>query len=221
MASRRMFSKSIVCSDRFLDMPVAARELYFQLGMETDDDGFVGNPRSLTRLCGATASDLETLVSSGFIEMFESGVVHIADFSTSNSIRKDRYHPTVYQDEMRLLNSSDTQVATNPQPKDNQVVATSETEVRLGKDRLGKPKEGAAKRQRFTPPTLAEVKAYCEERGCAIDPQCFIDYYTSNGWKVGRNSMKDWRATIRMWASRDRRSIGKVSEEVSEYGDDF
>lgn len=53
--------------------------------------------------------------------------------------------------------------------------------------------------RRFTPPTLEEVKAYCEEYGKMIDCEKFIDYYTSNGWMVGRNHMKDWKAAVRNW----------------------
>ena len=52
---------------------------------------------------------------------------------------------------------------------------------------------------RFTPPTLEEVRGYCIERNNGIDPERFIDYYTSNGWKVGKNGMKDWRAAVRTW----------------------
>jgi hypothetical protein len=55
---------------------------------------------------------------------------------------------------------------------------------------------------RFTPPTFEEVRAYCLERGNAIDPAQFIDYYTANGWKVGRNPMRDWRAAVRQWEAR-------------------
>lgn len=57
------------------------------------------------------------------------------------------------------------------------------------------------KKKRFAPPTLEEVKAYCKERGNGVDPQHFFDYYTANGWKVGKNSMKDWKAAIRSWES--------------------
>ena len=55
------------------------------------------------------------------------------------------------------------------------------------------------RRARFEPPSLDEVKAYCNERHNDVDPQRFIDYYESNGWKVGRNSMKDWKAAVRTW----------------------
>lgn len=52
---------------------------------------------------------------------------------------------------------------------------------------------------RFTPPTLEEVKAYCSERGNHVDAERWFDYYTSNGWKVGKNQMKDWKAAVRTW----------------------
>ena len=58
-------------------------------------------------------------------------------------------------------------------------------------------------RKRFTPPTLAEVTAYCRERQNAVDPQRFIDYYTANGWKVGSHAMKDWHAAARNWARKE------------------
>ena len=72
------------------------------------------------------------------------------------------------------------------------------TEVRLGKGRLGEDRLDS-KRKRFSPPTLDEVKAYCDERKNRVDPQRFIDYYESNGWKVGKNPMKDWKAAVRTW----------------------
>lgn len=55
------------------------------------------------------------------------------------------------------------------------------------------------KSQAFEKPTLEQVQAYCKERNNSVDPQRFIDFYTSNGWKVGRNSMKDWKAAVRTW----------------------
>lgn len=57
---------------------------------------------------------------------------------------------------------------------------------------------------RFTPPTVKEVAAYCEERGNNISPEAFIDYYSSKGWMVGKNKMKDWKAAVRNWERRQR-----------------
>ena len=103
--------------------------------------------------------------------------------------------------------------------------------VRLGKDRIGKDsigedsigeiKEGdkPQKRKRFTPPTLEEVQAYCNERNNNVDPQHFIDYYTSNGWQVGKNKMKDWKAAVRTW---ERNGYSKPkSNKAAEELDDF
>lgn len=60
------------------------------------------------------------------------------------------------------------------------------------------------KRKHFTPPTLEEVQAYVTEKGYSVDPERFISYYESNGWMVGRNHMKDWKATVRNWNARER-----------------
>ncbi len=58
-------------------------------------------------------------------------------------------------------------------------------------------------RSRFVPPTVEEVSAYCQERNKGVDPQRFVDFYTANGWKVGKNTMKDWKAAVRTWENRD------------------
>ena len=71
-------------------------------------------------------------------------------------------------------------------------------------------------RKRFTPPTLAKVTAYCRERQNAVDPQRFIDYYTANGWKVGKNSMKDWKAAVRTWEGKQRDSATAQRSSLDE-----
>lgn len=64
-------------------------------------------------------------------------------------------------------------------------------------------KAAAPTRARFVKPSVEEVAAYCREKGYGIDAMRFVDYYDSNGWKVGKNPMQDWRATVRSWARRD------------------
>ena len=71
-------------------------------------------------------------------------------------------------------------------------------------------KEKENKRKIFSPPTIEEVKAYCAERKNNVDAQRFVDYYTSNGWLVGKNKMKDWRAAVRTW-ERNNSSSSKSS----------
>ena len=103
MAERRMFAKTIVLSDAFLDMPMSARCLYFTLGMLADDDGFVNSPKSIMRQCGASEDDMKVLISKKFILLFESGVIVIKHWRINNYLRNDRYVETKYQEEKNLL----------------------------------------------------------------------------------------------------------------------
>lgn len=137
MPERRMFAKTIVTSDAFLDMPATARCLYFTLCMFADDDGFVNNPRSVMRQCGAHDDDMKILIAKSFVLLFETGVIVIKHWRIHNYIQKDRYHPTKYQEEMSMLTenknggySLDTTCV--------QSVSKVDTEVRLGKVSKGK-----------------------------------------------------------------------------------
>jgi len=103
MAEKRMFAKSIVLSDAFLDMPMSARCLYFTLGMLADDDGFVGSPKAIMRQCGASQDDLSILLSKRYVLAFESGVIVIKHWRINNYLRQDRYSPTTYIEERNEL----------------------------------------------------------------------------------------------------------------------
>lgn len=74
----------------------------------------------------------------------------------------------------------------------------TDIDIDKNKNRLDKNNKG-----RFSPPTIEEVKAYCEERGNGVDPQAFVDFYTAKGWKVGKDPMKDWQAAVRTWERRE------------------
>lgn len=110
----------------------------------------------------------------------------------------------------------------------SQPLATSRSEWQEDKDKdkdKDKEKErkkttpnGVAKESsRFLPPTLEEVTAYCRERNNGVNPEKFINYYSSNGWMVGRNKMKDWKAAVRNWEAKDGKA---VMAPVREQGDD-
>ena len=103
MAERRMFSKTIIDSDRFIDMPATARLLYYDLAMRADDDGFVGSPMKIVRMTDASEDDLDILEEEEFIISFPSGVIAITHWKVHNYIRKDTYKKTFYIDEMALL----------------------------------------------------------------------------------------------------------------------
>ena len=107
MAERRMFAKTIVTSDAFLDMPMSARCLYFTLGMFADDDGFVNSPKSIMRQVGATQDDMQILIAKKFVLLFESGVIVIKHWRINNYLRSDRYKETTYIDEKAKLTVED------------------------------------------------------------------------------------------------------------------
>lgn len=103
MAERRMFTKKIIDSDAFLDMPLSTQSLYFHLNMRADDDGFVNNPKKIQRMIGASEDDLKLLLAKRFILGFESGIVVIKHWRMHNLLRKDRYTPTQYIEEKESL----------------------------------------------------------------------------------------------------------------------
>lgn len=206
MAERRMFAKTIIDSDAFLDMPLSTQALYFHLSMRADDEGFINNPKKIQRMIGAAEDDLKVLMTKNFIIPFESGIVVIKHWKIHNYIRGDRMKKTVYEEEAALLGvkkngtyTLEPPVSVECQSNDGQAVGTLDTQDRLGKDRLGKESIEAPKRKRFSPPTLEEVTAYCKERNNSVNPQRWLDHYESNGWMVGRNKMKDWKAAVRTW----------------------
>ena len=107
MAEKRMFTQKIIDSDAFLDMPLSAQTLYFHLNMRADDDGFVNNPKKIQRMIGASADDLKILLMKRFIIGFDSGVIVIKHWRMANTLRKDRYTPTAFQEELAKLEIED------------------------------------------------------------------------------------------------------------------
>lgn len=138
MAERRMFAKTIIDSDAFLDMPMSARLLYYDLSMRADDDGFVNSPKKIMRMVGATQDDLSILALRKFIIPFDNGVVVIKHWRINNYLRNDRYKETVYKEEKALLSIDENGSYTLGIPDVNQVVDQRYTQVRLGKDSIDK-----------------------------------------------------------------------------------
>lgn len=141
MAERRMFAKSIIDSDAFLDMPLSTQSLYFHLSMRADDDGFIGNPKRIAKLIGASDDDFKLLIAKRFIIAFESGAVVIKHWLIHNLIRKDRYKETNYLDERNELYVKDNKAYTLKNeftPFKTYMVNQRLTQDRIGKDRIGK-----------------------------------------------------------------------------------
>lgn len=161
MAQRRMFSKKIVETDFFMEMSPTAKLLYFYLNMSADDDGFVGNPKTIKLISGATDDDLKILIAKQFIIPFESGVVVIKDWKIHNYIQKDRYNQTQYLDEKRQLLVEENGTYT----KCIQDVSSLDTQVRLGKskDRLGKSNNTMSDKSDDVIP-YSEIISYLNEK---------------------------------------------------------
>lgn len=205
-----MFAKSIVDSDAFLEMPMSARLLYYDLSMRADDDGFVNSPRKIMKFVGATNDDMNILIARKFVIAFDNGVVVIKHWRIHNYIQSDRYKETNYKEQKAMLTLDENKAYKMAMDTPCiQNVSSLDTQVRLGKDSIGKDSSIGAKRSRFTPPTTEEIQAYCTEKHYNVNPEHFIDYYESNGWKVGRNSMKDWKAAVRNWARREKENQPK------------
>jgi len=102
VASKRMFDKSIIDTDRFTDMPMSTKALYFLLGMEADDFGFV-SPKRIMRMHGGTEDDVKILVAKNFVIPFDSGVYVITEWNKHNWLDKRHIKPTEYQEELKML----------------------------------------------------------------------------------------------------------------------
>lgn len=160
MAERRMFAKTIIDSDMFLDMSLSTQALYFHLSMRADDDGFVNNPKKIQRMIGCGDDELKMLVAKKFIIPFESGICVIKHWRIHNYIQNDRYTETNYKFEKSTLNidenKSYTFEETGRKLIKNKIINvgnelspncihdgySSETQVRLDKVRLDKVRLG-------------------------------------------------------------------------------
>ena len=229
MAEKRMLSKKVLDTDAFLDMPLSAQALYFHLVINADDEGFVGNPKRIRDYIGADESDLDLLIEKKFVLMLKSSVAVIRHWKIHNTLRRDRSHPTVFTEEKSQLilqengayaekvtsgcaygNQMSTacqpdvnQRLTSCQPNDNQMSTEDKIEEdRLREDKIEEvvtPAISERRAIRFHKPTIDEIVAYCSENDFKLDAHRFYDYYESNGWRVGKTPMKDWRAAIRNW----------------------
>ena len=225
MAERRMFAKAIIDSDAFLDMPLSTQALYFHLSMRADDEGFVGNPKKIQRMIGASDDDCKLLVMKRFVLTFESGIIVIKHWKIHNYIQADRFKETTYLEEKSMLTLDGKKAYTeciHDVPKlDAQVsVGENRDSLELGEVRLGNSAEGGATPtapKRFKKPTLEEIIAYCKERNNNVDPQRFYDFYESKGWRVGNQPMKDWKACVRTWEGRDNPPKGSKVAPASKY----
>lgn len=216
MAERRMFAKTIVLSDAFLDMPLSARCLYFTLGMFADDDGFVNSPKGIMRQAGCSEDDMKVLLAKKFLLVFDNGVIVIKHWRINNYLRNDRYVPTKYGVEKAILGTDENGAYTLSKPvgiPNSGIPNIGDTQDRLDKD--SKDKVTKSRANKFTPPTLEQVKEYANENGLNVDCERFYTYFTTPN-DAGRtwidskgNPVKNWKQKLITWAGRERPSRPK------------
>ena len=204
MAQKRMFDKRVVSSDKFIDLPHSSKALYFMAGMEADDKGFF-QPRKLQRMCGFNDDDFKILIAKGYFITFESGVMVVTDWNKNNWLDSRRVTETEYVDELNMLKliNDKYELGTEKDIAKQMLSENSIEENSIDKNSI----VYIETTPRFKKPTLEEVEAYCKERNNGIDAQHFIDFYESKGWKIGNQSMKDWKACIRTWEKKEKKQV--------------
>jgi hypothetical protein len=214
VAERRMFAKTIIDSDAFLDMPLSSQALYFHLSMRADDDGFINNPKKIQRMVGSSEDDLKLLIAKRFIIAFESGVIVIKHWKIHNYIQKDRYKPTLYQEEKSILTNKNN----NSYTVETECIHDGyslETQVRLGKDRLelGKDRKDITPSQPKATPARHKYGEYKNvllsdeqleklKKEFPADWEARIERVSSYCESTGK-SYKNYFATIKNWAKKD------------------
>ena len=222
MAERRMFAKTIIDSDAFLDMPLSSQALYFHLSMRADDDGFINNPKKIQRMVGSSEDDLKLLIAKRFIIAFESGVIVIKHWKIHNYIQKDRYKPTMYQDEKSMLVDKNNKSYTVETECIHDGYSL-ETQVRLGKDRLeiGKDRKDITPSQPKATPARHKYGEYKNVLLSDQELEKLKSEFPSDWQKRIENvseycatsgrTYKNYLAVIRKWAKKDNSNQNQLS----------
>ena len=205
MADKRMFSKKIIDTDWFMDMPASSQNLYFHLSMRADDDGFVASPKRIIKLVGATEDDFKLLVVKKFIIPFESGVCVITDWRINNYLRNDRYTETIYKEEKELLQIDDNgkYILNECQPVgipkvDPVYIYSNSNSISISKSNNNIEKERINKKEKA--PTIEEVYEYANSRGRGDLAKNFYDYYTATNWcSADGKKVKSWKGKFVTW----------------------
>ena len=226
MADRRMFTKKVTDDDNFMALSSSAQALYLHLSMSADDDGFCNQVSISMFKAHASVQDLEALLEKRYIYQFENGVIVIKHWRMANALRKDRYAPTVFQEELMQLQLKENGSYTRL-PDGCQMVAECLPQDSIDKDSIDNKKE-SKERKRFVPPTVDEVKEYLDSVGSQVDAESFVAFYESKDWMIGKNKMKSWKAAIVTWEKRNglKRDTPKKSDQEQQedeelVGDDW
>lgn len=201
MARKRMFDLEIINQDSFLDLPMESKALYFLLGMEADDEGFI-NPKKVLRLYGGTEDSLKVLILKNFVIPFSTGVIVITDWKRNNYLDKSRVKETIYQEEKNQLTYNNKtqkyECSTNVKQMLN--------EYSIDKNSI-EYKERNIKERKFKKPTLEEIQNYIKEKNMSVNAKTFYDYFTESNWVDSKgNKVKNWKQKLITWNNYNKKS---------------
>ena len=220
----RIIKESICTSDSIDQLSWFEEVVFYRLIVNCDDYGrFDGRAAIIkNRLFPLKESLTTKAVSEAVKKLANAGMVVLYEFEGKPYLYLPTWndHQTVRAKRSRFpepdesakssasickqMNADVTVIQSNPNPNPNPNHIRESTRA-----------------SRFTPPSVEEVAAYCRERGNSVDAERFCDYYEANGWKVGKNPMRDWKAAVRTWEKRDSEENPKEKKPQSFEVDDF
>ena len=221
-----MFTKKVVESDAFLDLPFSAQCLYFHLNMNADDDGFLNSPGKIIRIAGASQEDLQTLIDKRFILDFGNGVIVIKHWKMHNTLKKDRYKPTQYKKQFALLSTKENgayternQDGSNLEPEWNHSIGKdSVVKESIGKGSVGE--ESGTDTDIPATPSLLAITEFVKINDLSVNPNRFFSYYNERGWKTPKGNPIDWAAKILEW-DYDEKQKAEKAEAAKPSGNPF
>lgn len=170
---------------------------------------------------GTIKQALSMFKELGLIEILENGAIYMLDiqnFIGKGSTEADRrrsYDRKIAQEKELLKVESVRNLREISEKSTPEIEIELEKDIEIEKEIHSSAKSTTTKRKRFEKPTLSEIKEYCIERNNNVDAQHFYDYYESNGWKVGKNSMKNWQAAVRTWEKNSYTNTTKQTKKTN------
>ena len=165
---------------------------------------------------GTVKQALSIFKDLGLIDVLENGAIYMLDIQnfigkgSSEADRKREYRQRIETDRTNVQTNL-RQISEKSPPE---IEIELEKEIKIEKE-IDSSASTTTKRKRFEKPTLSEIKEYCIERNNNVDAQHFYDYYESNGWKVGKNSMKNWQAAVRTWEKNSYTNTTKQTKKTN------
>jgi len=225
---KRMFSKQIIMSDAFLNLPATAQMLYIYLAIDADDDGFNDHAQRIMRMIGAHQDDLEALLGRKFILLFDDGVIVIKHWRMHNYLRSDRYQETPYLEHKEQIYCDDVgnyhwKIAEETPQKGlvyqrytsgipDGVPNVRECKVNksnLKKDLTREAPGREAPGQSFEAPSLETVEKYIKEKALNVDAKVWYTYHHSNGWQHKGKCLNDWKYNLKIWHNNEIKNNAK------------